>query len=334
MTATAHLTEVDIKEIGRELDQIRDEVIASRGEGDARYIRRIIAVQRGLEVGGRTLLMVSILPPAWLAGTGALAISKILENMEIGHNVLHGQWDWMHDPEIHSTTWEWDSATPADMWKHSHNFVHHTYTNVLGKDRDSGTQRDAGQARAALAPRLPHPAAVQRDPRGVLRVGHRHLRRRTRTRLARRKELGRGADPTAPCPTQGRPPGGQGLRRVPAARRAVLAAHPARQRRRQHGPQRVVTHDHLLRSLPRGVRGLHRGRDGVVCLPEPKDEQKAVVFTVGVPCHVIDDLSPLHEPELFPELGLVGVEQLEDLLGRAAWEGAGREVSLPHLCGG
>jgi linoleoyl-CoA desaturase len=138
VTATAHLTEVDIKEIGRELDQIRDEVIASRGEGDARYIRRVIAVQRGLEAGGRVLLFASVLPPAWLAGTAALAVSKILENMEIGHNVLHGQWDWMRDPEIHSTTWEWDSATPANMWKHSHNFLHHAYTNVLGKDRDIG----------------------------------------------------------------------------------------------------------------------------------------------------------------------------------------------------
>jgi linoleoyl-CoA desaturase len=138
VSTTAHLSEVDIKEIGRELDQIRDEIIANRGEGDARYIRRIITVQRSLEVGGRTLLMVSILPPAWLAGTACLAVSKVLENMEIGHNVLHGQWDWMRDAEIHSTTWEWDSATPADMWKHSHNFVHHTYTNVLGKDRDIG----------------------------------------------------------------------------------------------------------------------------------------------------------------------------------------------------
>jgi hypothetical protein len=54
------------------------------------------------------------------------------------HNVLHGQWDWMRDPAIHSTTWEWDFATPADMWQHSHNVVHHTYTNVLGKDRDIG----------------------------------------------------------------------------------------------------------------------------------------------------------------------------------------------------
>ncbi|NIB33044.1 hypothetical protein HBB16_17035 [Pseudonocardia sp. MCCB 268] len=27
-----------------------------------------------------------------------LSIAKILENMEIGHNVMHGQWDWMRDP--------------------------------------------------------------------------------------------------------------------------------------------------------------------------------------------------------------------------------------------
>jgi linoleoyl-CoA desaturase len=138
MNSAAHLTEVDIKEIGRELDQIRDEITASLGENDAHYIRRVIAIQRGLEVGGRTMLMVSILPAAWLGGTAALTIAKILENMEIGHNVLHGQWDWMRDAEIHSTTWEWDFPIPADMWKHSHNFIHHAYTNVLGKDRDIG----------------------------------------------------------------------------------------------------------------------------------------------------------------------------------------------------
>jgi linoleoyl-CoA desaturase len=58
--------------------------------------------------------------------------------MEIGHNVMHGQWDWMRDPKIHSTTWEWDHASPSEMWKHSHNQVHHAYTNVLGKDNDLG----------------------------------------------------------------------------------------------------------------------------------------------------------------------------------------------------
>jgi linoleoyl-CoA desaturase len=73
-----------------------------------------------------------------VAGASFLALHKILENMEIGHNVMHGQWDWMNDPEIHSSNWEWDTAQPAEQWKHSHNYVHHQFTNVLGYDNDSG----------------------------------------------------------------------------------------------------------------------------------------------------------------------------------------------------
>jgi linoleoyl-CoA desaturase len=135
---TAHLSEQDIAALGDEFDAIRDEVLADLGENDARYIRRVIAAQRGLETGGRGALMISLLPPAWLAGTAMLSVAKILENMEIGHNVMHGQWDWMRDPEIHSANWEWDSASTSESWKHAHNFVHHSYTNVLGKDRDLG----------------------------------------------------------------------------------------------------------------------------------------------------------------------------------------------------
>jgi linoleoyl-CoA desaturase len=135
---TQHLTAEDIETIGRELNAIRAEVIASRGERDAAYIRKVIEGQRKLELSSRAVLLFSLFPPAWIVGTIGLSISKIVENMEIGHNVLHGQWDWMRDNKIHSTTWEWDSASPAEMWKHSHNEVHHTYTNVLGRDNDLG----------------------------------------------------------------------------------------------------------------------------------------------------------------------------------------------------
>ncbi len=48
------------------------------------------------------------------------------------------QWDWMKDPEIQSSTWEWDTMSPSDRWMHSHNVVHHTWTNVLGRDLDVG----------------------------------------------------------------------------------------------------------------------------------------------------------------------------------------------------
>ena len=133
-----HLTRADIETIGLELDAIRQGVIDTRGADDAAYIRKVITAQRALELSSRIVLLASIFPPAWLVGTTGLSIAKILENMEIGHNVMHGQWDWMRDPAIHSTTWEWDNATPAELWKHSHNEVHHTYTNVLGKDNDLG----------------------------------------------------------------------------------------------------------------------------------------------------------------------------------------------------
>ncbi|HEX2313115.1 MAG TPA: acyl-CoA desaturase [Thermomonospora sp.] len=132
------LTDAQAEELGRELDKLRQEIIDDLGESDARYIRRVIAVQRGLEVTGRALLFGASRRWAWWGGTGCLAVAKILENMEIGHNVMHGQWDWMGDPRIHSTTWEWDNVTPSDQWKHAHNVLHHTYTNVLGHDRDVG----------------------------------------------------------------------------------------------------------------------------------------------------------------------------------------------------
>src|SRR6478609_8779679 len=79
------------------------EVIATRGERDAVYIRRVIDVQRKLELGSRVVLFASLFPPAWILGTAGLSVATVLENMEIGHNVMHGQWDWMRDPKIHST---------------------------------------------------------------------------------------------------------------------------------------------------------------------------------------------------------------------------------------
>ncbi|MBK6885029.1 MAG: acyl-CoA desaturase [Tetrasphaera sp.] len=134
----AHLTNTEIEQIGLDLDAMRAEVMQSRGARDAAYIRRVIAIQRGLEMGSRVVLLFSRNKAAWVVGTVGLSLAKILENMEIGHNVLHGQWDWMRDPKIHSTTWEWDMASPAKQWQHSHNELHHTYTNVLGRDNDLG----------------------------------------------------------------------------------------------------------------------------------------------------------------------------------------------------
>lgn len=138
ISAFAHLTSEDVENLAVELDGLRREIEESRGARDARYIRRTIGAQRALELSGRVLLAASTKRAAWWAGTVTLAVAKIIENMEIGHNVLHGQWDWMNDPEIHSSTWEWDMAGAAKHWRITHNVEHHKYTNILDLDDDVG----------------------------------------------------------------------------------------------------------------------------------------------------------------------------------------------------
>lgn len=148
-----NLSNDQIDEFGREMDAIYEETLASRGEKDRLYILRLIRTQRSMALGGRILIYLGLLfLPAFshaLASWGSalivmtlgvvlLGMAKILENMEIAHNVLHAQWDWMKDPEIQSNTWEWDNMSPSDRWMHSHNVVHHTWTNVVGKDLDVG----------------------------------------------------------------------------------------------------------------------------------------------------------------------------------------------------
>jgi NADPH-dependent stearoyl-CoA 9-desaturase len=138
LAATAHLTAEDVDAIGREFDAIRENVAARLGRRDADYIRSVIRVQRWLELAGRASLLLSRRRPAFFAGTAMLTLAKILENMEIGHNVMHGQYDWLNDPAVCSRSWEWDAVSTAASWKFAHNFQHHTFTNVIGKDRDLG----------------------------------------------------------------------------------------------------------------------------------------------------------------------------------------------------
>lgn len=127
-----------LDQLAIELDALRDQIRADLGEKDARYIRNIIRQQRALEITGRTLLHFSFTPIGFTAGVAALGAAKIIENMEIGHNVIHGQYDWMNDSKIHSSTWEWDNVCDTQSWKRTHNYEHHTYTNIIGKDRDYG----------------------------------------------------------------------------------------------------------------------------------------------------------------------------------------------------
>ncbi|WP_414675934.1 fatty acid desaturase family protein [Limnobacter sp.] len=148
-----HLSASDIEEFGREMDAIRNEIADSLGSKDRAYILSVIKWQRSLMLAGRIVVFLSFFllpmsdwpftgwPQFWtvlLLGASMLGIAKLIENMELGHNIMHAQFDWMRDPNIQSNTWEWDNVCPSDQWKHSHNVVHHTWTNVHGKDPDIG----------------------------------------------------------------------------------------------------------------------------------------------------------------------------------------------------
>src|SRR5437588_573281 len=119
------LTDEQIEDIGREFEALHEAVKEDLGDRDARYIRSVIAMQRRLALIGRLELIASRWRGPWLVGAATLGMAKILENMEIGHHVLHGQWDWV-------------TASTSESWRHSHNFIHHTYTNIRGKDKDLG----------------------------------------------------------------------------------------------------------------------------------------------------------------------------------------------------
>src|SRR5687767_12024595 len=113
-----------IEELGRELDELRAAIVADLGEREREYLYSIIKAQRGFEIAGRGRMYLGFLPPFWLAAVASLSVSKILDNMEIGHNVMHGQYDWMREPGLNSRVFEWDTVCPADQWKHSHNYLH------------------------------------------------------------------------------------------------------------------------------------------------------------------------------------------------------------------
>ncbi|WP_019146238.1 fatty acid desaturase family protein [Aeromicrobium massiliense] len=127
-----------LEEFGRELDTVRQRVLDDLGQADADYIRRVIKLRNLFEVLGRVGLFMPFFWPAFVAGIVLLGVAKILENMEIGHNVMHGQYDWMNDPLVNGQKYEWDNVAPAQEWKHGHNYMHHTYTNIHGMDRDIG----------------------------------------------------------------------------------------------------------------------------------------------------------------------------------------------------
>jgi fatty acid desaturase len=139
MSGRRHLSRADIEQIGIELDAIRQDVLDSRGASDAAYIRRMVKTQRYLELGSRAVLLGSIFPPAFIAGHGGAVAGQ--DPRQHGDRPQHparpvGLDARPQDPLDDLGVGH--GVSPAEQWKHAHNDLHHTYTNVIGKDNDLG----------------------------------------------------------------------------------------------------------------------------------------------------------------------------------------------------
>lgn len=133
------LSDAEKAEFAQRVDAIRETVMQNLGKADADHVYAVRNFVRKTEIASRAMLMFGgWIPPVWLIATGMLGVSKIVENMELGHNVMHGQYDWLNDPSLSGATYDWDTICTGEDWKYTHNYIHHTYTNVLGRDHDIG----------------------------------------------------------------------------------------------------------------------------------------------------------------------------------------------------
>ena len=138
MNCKTRLDSGSLDALAHDLDQLRLAINSQVGERDARHICRVRGTAQAAAISGRGLLMFGFGPVSWVLGVLSLATAKIVENMEVGHNVMHGQYDWMNDPTLNSQSYEWDIVCDGDHWRHSHNVQHHDHTNIVGKDHDYG----------------------------------------------------------------------------------------------------------------------------------------------------------------------------------------------------
>ena len=130
------LTGERLEAFGAELDALREKHVRDLGAADARYIRRVRHAVRWTEVLGRLAIYGSapapwLLWPLWIIGTLLLAVSKILDNMELGHNVIHGQRAGWYQRQIRGSSNIGGGALMDLMTGNlSHQIEHHLYPDL------------------------------------------------------------------------------------------------------------------------------------------------------------------------------------------------------------
>ena len=272
----AHLTAEDIEDLGRELDAIRAEVIATRGESDAAYIRKVIDVQRKLELGQPR-------------GAAVLAVPAGLARRHRGPVGRQDPREHGDRPQRHARPVGLD-ARPEDPLDHLgvgqrlavgavEALAQRAAPHLHQRDRPRQRPRLRHHARRrgpALVPVLPRPAAVELHQRLLLRVRHRGLRPRARQEPAL-QEAPQAARSSRPAPSRCCSKiRGQVTKDYvvhPLLSGPSFLPHAGRERDRQPGPQPVDPLGDHVRPLPRGRRDLRapldRGRDPRRVVPAP-----------------------------------------------------------------
>jgi len=124
-------------QIEQEFEAIKQRHRAKMGAEDVAYIKGLRLKSRIFEVLGRGLLWTSRNPLSFGAGVGFLFLHRNIEAIEIGHNVLHGQYDYFPEiPQFHSHNFKWKAPIDEEGWRREHNAMHHVHTNVYEKDPD------------------------------------------------------------------------------------------------------------------------------------------------------------------------------------------------------
>lgn len=124
-------------QIEREFDAIKQKHRADLGAKDIAYIKGLRRNSRIAEALGRGLIWVSKDPITFALGVVCLWVHRNLEAIEIGHNVLHGQYDCFPQiPQFHSRNFKWKAPVDEEGWRREHNGQHHVHTNVFDKDPD------------------------------------------------------------------------------------------------------------------------------------------------------------------------------------------------------
>lgn len=135
--ALAHVDTSLFDQIEQEIDAIKQRYRGKLGTPDVKYITGLRCKSRIFEAIGRSLLWISPEPISFALGVGFVWLHRNIESLEIGHNVLHGQYDYFPEiPQFHAHNFKWKAPVDEEGWRREHNALHHVHTNVYEKDPD------------------------------------------------------------------------------------------------------------------------------------------------------------------------------------------------------